>query len=67
MEATRDAVEEEVVRRRRRLEEEEETDGGMKATEPTRDAPTSRPHSHVSISADANFPVAPKWIRMNFP
>lgn len=21
----------------------------------------------VSISADANFPVAPKWIRMNFP
>lgn len=24
-------------------------------------------HSQVSISADANFPVAPKWIRMNFP
>lgn len=21
----------------------------------------------VSMSADANFPVAPKWIRMNFP
>jgi len=22
---------------------------------------------HVSISAEANFPVAPKWILMNFP
>lgn len=29
--------------------------------------PPPRGHSQVSMSADANFPVAPKWIRMNFP
>lgn len=25
------------------------------------------PYSQVSMSAEANFPVAPKWILMNFP
>lgn len=24
-------------------------------------------YSQVSMSAEANFPVAPKWILMNFP
>lgn len=27
----------------------------------------SLPYSQVSMSAEANFPVAPKWILMNFP
>lgn len=37
-------------------------------TGPWRRTPEDGPHhSQVSISADANFPVAPKWIRMNFP
>lgn len=30
-------------------------------------SPPNSWYSQVSMSADASFPVAPKWIRMNFP
>lgn len=42
-------------------------DGWMDGQSPGHPPMAPSIHSQVSISADANFPVAPKWIRMNFP